>query len=169
MTHLAQIRASEIMQTKVAKLSPSDSIETAIALLESMQIGGAPVVDASGAIVGVLSARDVAQTAHVRSGHIEVDRSDYVLADQDTDCEDPYAGEQAILAKEGFSPGVEPGELVGDWMTPEIVSVTPDTTLKSLCRLMAENRVHRVFVIEKRKLCGVITSFDVVRCVALEA
>jgi CBS domain-containing protein len=166
MTRISTIKAADIMQTKVAKLSPSDSIETAVALFEGMRIGGAPVVDAAGQPVGVLSASDIAQSSHVRSGRIEVERSDFVLPNQDGDGDYDENGADEMLAKEGFSPGVERGETVGDWMSPEFVSVTPGESLKALCRVMLEQRIHRVFVVEKRKLCGVITSFDIVRCVA---
>lgn len=166
MTRLSSIKASDIMQKKVAQLSPSDSIETAVALFEGMHIGGAPVVDSSGRPVGVLSSSDIAQSAHVHSGRIEVERSDFVFPDQNGEGEEDNTGEEEIFAKEGFSPGVQGRENVGDWMSAGFVSVPPEASLKSVCQVMLEQQIHRVFVVEQRKLRGVITSFDVVRCVA---
>jgi CBS domain-containing protein len=167
MTKKIRIQADQIMQTKVAKLSPSDSIESAIALLEGMRIGGAPVVDSAGQPIGVLSLSDIAQSAHVRAGGIEVDRSDSGRASREDDGEDPDAEQEAdIFMKEGFSPALQGAECVGDWMNADFVSVAPGTDLKAVCQLMVEHHVHRVFVVEHHKLRGVVTSFDVVRCVA---
>ena len=53
-----------------------------------------------------------------------------------------------------------------DRMTPEVISVTTRTTLADVCAAMVENRVHRVFVTEDERLVGVISTFDVARCVA---
>lgn len=166
------VLASEIMKTKVAHLSPSDSIEAAVALFEELRIGGAPVVDGAGRPLGVLTASDIAQSSHVRSGRIETDHSDFVLAEpygDEEDSEDVEELEAEMLEKEGYSPGVEGGDTVGDWMSTEVITVAPDASLKTVCRAMIAHRIHRVFVVERKKLKGVITSYDVVRWVAEHA
>lgn len=163
------VKASEIMKTKVAHLSPSDTIETAVSLFEELRIGGAPVVDGSGRPLGVLTASDIAQSSHVRAGRISADHSDFVLAEpygDEEDSEDVEELEAEMLDKEGYSPGLEGGDTVGDWMSTEVITVAPDASLKTVCRAMIAHRIHRVFVVEKRKLKGVITSYDVVRWVA---
>jgi CBS domain-containing protein len=54
-------------------------------------------------------------------------------------------------------------------MTPKVISVAPDAAIEEVCRVMIEEHIHRVFVAEKGKLLGVISSFDVVRHVARAA
>ena len=78
----------------------------------------------------------IAQTAHVRSGRIEVEHSDFVFPDQNGEGEEDNTVEEEILAKEGFSPGVQGRENVGDWMNTAFVSVAPDASLKSVCSVM---------------------------------
>jgi CBS domain-containing protein len=51
-------------------------------------------------------------------------------------------------------------------MTSEVKSVPPQATVEEVCRKMAAERVHRLLVMEKRKLLGIVTSFDIVRLLA---
>ena len=73
---------------------------------------------------------------------------------------------ELVGLKEDYSPDALGRESVGDRMTRGVISVTGRATLAKVCEAMVENHVHRVFVTEDRKLAGVITTFDVVRCVA---
>jgi CBS domain-containing protein len=50
-----------------------------------------------------------------------------------------------------------------DIMTREIVAVSPDMPVAGVAELMREQHVHRVLVIEDRELCGVLTTFDLLR------
>ena len=52
-------------------------------------------------------------------------------------------------------------ELVKDWMTRNVVTITPDTTLPEAHRLMTENRVRRLPVMRNDFLVGIITLGDV--------
>ena len=56
---LSDMPAVAIMTTDVVKLSPSDSLASAADVLLREQITGAPVVEANGRCVGVLSVNDV--------------------------------------------------------------------------------------------------------------
>jgi len=168
MTRLNSLKARDIMQKKVARLTPSDTIDSALALLEEMHISGAPVVDEEGHPVGVLSVSDIMQRAHVSSDRLDTGRGDYVLSEIYADEEDDFIGDEVIRNKQGYSPEVLGRETVGDWMSSGVISVSPETSLARVCKLMSEQRIHRVFVLEKRELVGVITSLDVVRCVAQE-
>ncbi|MCP4038773.1 MAG: CBS domain-containing protein, partial [bacterium] len=59
MTAFRDIKAKDIMRTEVVSFSPETSIEAAISTFEDLHISGAPVVNAYGTVVGVLSAFDV--------------------------------------------------------------------------------------------------------------
>jgi CBS domain-containing protein len=52
-------------------------------------------------------------------------------------------------------------ELVKDWMTRNVVTITPDTTLPEAHRLMTEKRVRRLPVVKDGLLVGIITLGDV--------
>ena len=52
-------------------------------------------------------------------------------------------------------------ELVKDWMTRDVVTVTPDTTLPEAHRLMTDKKIRRLPVVEHGRLVGIITRGDV--------
>ncbi len=52
-------------------------------------------------------------------------------------------------------------ELVRDWMSREVVTVTPDTLLPEASRLMTERRIRRLPVVENGRLLGILTYGDV--------
>jgi acetoin utilization protein AcuB len=52
-------------------------------------------------------------------------------------------------------------ELVKDWMTRNVVTITPDTTLPEAHRLMTEKCVRRLPVVNDGLLVGIITLGDV--------
>jgi CBS domain-containing protein len=52
-------------------------------------------------------------------------------------------------------------ELVKDWMTRNVVTITPDTTLPEAHRLMTEKRVRRLPVMKNNLLVGIVTLGDV--------
>ena len=52
-------------------------------------------------------------------------------------------------------------ELVKDWMTRNVVTITPDTTLPEAHRLMTEKHVRRLPVVKNGLLVGIITVGDV--------
>ena len=47
-------------------------------------------------------------------------------------------------------------------MTESLVSVAPDAPIAEVARLMRQNRVHRVLVIDGDALQGIVSTFDVV-------
>jgi acetoin utilization protein AcuB len=52
-------------------------------------------------------------------------------------------------------------QLVQNWMTPNPITITPQTTLPEARRLMDEHYVRRLPVIKKGKLVGIVTRGDI--------
>lgn len=52
-------------------------------------------------------------------------------------------------------------ELVKDWMTRNVVTITPDTTLPEAHRLMMEKQIRRLPVMRDGLLAGIVTLGDV--------
>lgn len=52
-------------------------------------------------------------------------------------------------------------EVVRDWMTPDPITITPDTTLPKAHRLMMEHNIRRLPVVKNRKVIGIVTLGDV--------
>ncbi len=51
-------------------------------------------------------------------------------------------------------------ELVRDWMTPDPICVTPDTTLPEAHKLMTDRRIRRLPVVKDGQLVGIVTRGD---------
>lgn len=52
-------------------------------------------------------------------------------------------------------------ELVKDWMTGDVITITPLTTLPEAHRILLEKKIRRLPVVENDKLVGIVTRGDV--------
>lgn len=159
-----RLLAKDVMQTDVLTLRPDDTVESAVGLLEEYHVSGAPVLDGFGKILGVLSSTDVARREHVHEGSVSVGRMGGGGPDED----DGLDFEDEVLDSEGYSPELFASARVDEWMSHRLVSVDPQATLAEVCQLMVAESIHRVFVVQEDALCGVISTFDVVRLMAGE-
>jgi len=51
---------------------------------------------------------------------------------------------------------------VGDVMSPEVVTVSPDSTIEQAVDLMVEHKIKKLPVVEGDKLLGIITASDII-------
>ena len=52
-------------------------------------------------------------------------------------------------------------ELVRDWMTREVITIAPNTSLAQAHKLMQEKRIRRLPVVDDGRIVGIITLGDV--------
>jgi CBS domain-containing protein len=55
---------------------------------------------------------------------------------------------------------------VGEAMTPSVWSLQSGTPVQHAARLMLENQIHRVLVVDDSILVGIVSATDIVRSVA---
>jgi acetoin utilization protein AcuB len=60
-------------------------------------------------------------------------------------------------------------QLVGNWMTPEPITITSETTLPEAHRLMKEKNIRRLPVVHEGKLVGIVTWGDIREASASDA
>lgn len=141
------VRAGEIMTRKVISVSEDTSIEDLCGLLHKARITGAPVVDQSGVLVGIVSKDDVAG-AYFRN----------------------QAGEEAAgmkslleICREETPRGAGSGKArqVSDIMTREVVTATEDTPVKEILHLMVTEGIHRVPIVKEGKVRGIVSAMNV--------
>lgn len=162
------VRARDLMRTDLVRLDAEASLASAVETLQDARISGAPVVDATERLVGVFTLRDAARVeveAGGRYGAREVESPGLPDWDED-DADEGERIERVVGLRDDYGPGTAAQACVGDWMNPSVISVAPDADLRELCRVMADERIHRVFVVEGRKLVGVISALDVVAHIA---
>ncbi len=58
--------------------------------------------------------------------------------------------------------------LVRDVMTPEVFSVSQETSLPEMAAVMSENRLHRLFVTHGNRLVGIVSTLDILKVLAGE-
>lgn len=146
---LYSLSVADLMSSDVVVIPREMSLRGAARLLSRAAISGAPVVDADGRCVGVLSSTDF---MHVLDGG---PRSARVPS--------------PCFCSEWQSVNVEalPTENVATYMTPDPVTVTPAVLVRDLARALRDAHVHRAIVVDERgRPIGVVTSTDVLAAVA---
>lgn len=148
--------AADLMTPNPITVSEAANLQEASALLTDMGISAVAVLDREGRPTGVLSRTDIVRHDRETARHLSLapefyDQADLTLA----------TGEHL---EHGFQ--VEKGTTtsVGEIMTPDVFSVTPETPAELVVEKMLGLRVHRLFVIDRYGfLVGVISALDVLR------
>lgn len=141
---------SELMNPDVVSARPGMTVAEVRKLLATHGISGAPVVDESGRILGVVSQSDLVRRTDQaptegESGRFFTNVNEYRdLANLPRDLSD--------LAVESV-------------MTEEVFTVPRDASAATGAGIMRERRVHRLLVTDQGVLVGVVTSLDLLRVV----
>jgi CBS domain-containing protein len=159
--------ARDLMKKDVLRVEESTPLAQAVEFLEDAGIGGVPVVDAAERLIGVFSLRDAARAGVAEgSGLGERAKDDRLLDRGDEPLEEGEPIEDAISDRDDYSSATSGTQTVREWMNPAVICVAPQASLKEVCRVMARERIHRVFVVEDKRLTGVISTLDVVEYLA---
>ncbi len=144
--------ARDVMQPQVITVRASMDVREAAKLLLSKGITGAPVTDERGALVGVLSQRDLVFYQLTRDDELVMDSTFY----QSARVEGHHipAGFQIEDCNSGT---------VADVMTPVVHTVSLDATIKEVSRVMIEEHIHRVIVRDGQRVAGIISALDLLR------
>lgn len=161
---LAAVPVRDVMRSGVVSFAATTPIGEALRALEEEHIGGAPVIGSLGELVGVLSIHDVLRAARERGDGPRAPYG-YYAADPFEESDDGtlWADAESFLETQGGALG---RDLVRDWMSPSVISVEPDAALNDVCEIMHRQGIHRVLVVEGLRLCGIVSTFDVVRFLA---
>jgi CBS domain-containing protein len=146
---MKSMRAKDIMCRRVVTVTPDTTILDAVRLFERRGISGAPVVGPRRRLLGVVSQKDLLRR------HRE----------QET-------GEVPAFYREGdrvaFTTVTEaPGRArVAEVMTPAALCAREDAPVEQLARFMLARRVHRVVIVERGAVRGIVTTTDMLKVIA---
>jgi CBS domain-containing protein len=140
----------DIMTTDLVTFAPETDVVKAAQILLDRHINGAPVVDGSGRLVGILCQSDlVAQQKKIPVPTL------FTLLD----------GVFQLTSKKQIEK--ELGKIaaltVAESMTPDPVTVSPDTAIETVAALMVDSSYHTLPVVENDRLVGIIGKEDVLR------
>ncbi len=125
------------MTTPAITAPPEMVLPAARQLLRDRRIRRLPVVDAAGTLLGIVTERDIIR---VSDSHV-TDVRDYNLYHRVADLP------------------------IGDIMTREVVTVSPDTPIIEVAQLLLDRRIGGVPVVEHGRVVGVITESDLFRLI----
>jgi CBS domain-containing protein len=175
----------DLMSTDVITVSPELSIRDALELFTERHIGGAPVM-ADGRVVGVVTAADLlgfeASTAPApvaREDQLEVGE----LAPVEEELEDEetvppgafftewWADAGADVAERVRSTSEPEWDVLAEHTVAEAMSTSllwaaPQEPVARAAALMDAREVHRLLVLDRGRLVGILTMTDIARAVA---
>lgn len=149
--------ARDVMNSEILTVTEEMTVHELATYLTDHEISGAPVEDADGRLVGVVSTTDVARSAFESGSAEDTDEHPFFhsWASASLDADD-----MADLHVE------EEGMLVRDIMTPTVFAVEADAPVSHVARSMLDGHLHRLLVIEGRKVVGIISTSDLLRLLA---
>ncbi len=145
----------DLISTSVVYINPQDTLREAVDTMVENHVSALPVVDARGHCVGVISVTDLLGVTKDLSDELNalsVSRGlDHEMLVEKLEMAD-------VLT-----------EQVSAWMSADVVSVEPDSTIQHAAREMLRNRVHRLIVLDDQKrVVGVISTTDLLAAFAEE-
>ena len=138
------MEVAALMTAGVITVGPECPLKEAAAILAKSRVSGLPVVDAGGAVIGVLSEADI------------VFRESAGVADE------PRLGGLQLPPTRVYSRLV--GTTVGGVMSSPAVTIAPRRSVTEAATMMVDKGVNRLPVVDDAgKLVGIVTRFDLVR------
>jgi CBS domain-containing protein len=147
------LTAADLMTAPVMTLPADTPLHEAARLLSGSGIHGAPVVDADGHCLGVVSSSDF--VTYISKG-----------GEPGGHCESI-----SFIAPWGEIINIEESaeDEIRCYMTTPPVTVARETPIGELARTMVDAHIHRVLVIDQDRACGIVSSTDILTGVARAA
>ncbi|MFC5429978.1 CBS domain-containing protein [Paraburkholderia denitrificans] len=144
------MRAVDVMTTNVITVKPEMSIREAAALLLERHISGAPVLDANGLLIGIISEGDLLRRVEI--GTQELRRSRWL------DFFTTRADAEAYVKSHAHR--------VEDVMTRDVISVSEEEPLSRIATIMETRGVKRVPVLRDGRLVGIVSRANLLQALA---
>ena len=154
---MTQQTAADIMTPDPLTVTPDVPVTDAAHLMVEKHVGGLPVVDADGALVGLVTEGDLIMQdvkvhfptyLHLLGGFIF------------------YPGSTDRFESE-LKKAV--GATVADVMTSDPLTVSPDASVEDVATLLVDRDLSRVPVMDGDRLVGIVSKSDIVRMLAAES
>jgi CBS domain-containing protein len=144
------MKAGDVMTRRVVSVVPEATVLEAIRLMLQNHISGLPVIDASGKLVGVVTEGDFLRRAETGT---QTKRSRWL---------ELLAGPRKLAEDYVHSHGRQ----VADVMTPDPVTVTEDTALEDVVRIMERHRIKRLPVMRGKAVIGIVSRANLMHALA---
>jgi CBS domain-containing protein len=144
------MRAIDVMTTAVVSVKPETTVRETAKIFVEQGISGAPVVDANGKLVGMVSEGDL---LHREELDTEEHRRSWWL-------------NLFSSSREAIDYVKSHGQKVQDVMTEKVITVDEMTPLAKIADILETNRIKRVPVMRGDKLVGIVSRSNLIQALA---
>lgn len=138
------MQARDVMTTHVITVAPDTDVREIAKRLIQNRISAVPVVDASGALVGIVSEGDLMRRQESRMGH----RHSWWLS-------------LLLLPEEQARKYVKTlGRHARDVMTNRVITIDEDASLEAIADVLERRHIKRVPVLRHSKVVGIVSRAD---------
>ena len=149
------IKVKDIMTKEVISVSPETEITNAAKILLENRINGLPVIDAFGRLIGILCQSDlVAQQKGIPVPSVFTLLESFIPLTSMKRIDKEMEKIAALTVKEA--------------MTLEPVTVSPETDIEDVAKLMVDKKYHTLPVMEGDKVVGIVGKEDVLKTLLSE-
>lgn len=134
---MAAMKVRDLMTEDVKTVGPKDTLSTVYDLMDTERIRHLPVVDEDGALVGIISSRDLVKATYGASTDLPMSAQRQLL--------------DGVFAEQIMNTAPETAE--------------PSTDLREAGEMLLEYKLGCLPVVEGESLVGILTESDFVRCV----
>lgn len=145
-----EMNARDLMTPNPVTVRPEMPVAEIARLIMAHRINGVPVVDSAGALLGLVTEGDLIHRA----------------ADEKFEPRVSLWKEnfwRSVFRRRGAEPDKAEGRTAAEVMTRDVITVTPETDVTVVARLLIENAVKALPVVEGRRVVGMISRFDLVK------
>ena len=144
------MKAKDVMTSPVVSIEPDASIWQAVRIMLQRHISGLPVIDQKGALVGIVTEGDFLRRAETGTQRRRPRWLEYLIG-------------PGRLADEYTRAH---GRKVSEIMTADPLTITEDTPLDEIVRLMEKRQIKRLPVVRDQEVVGMVSRANLVHALA---
>ncbi len=144
------MKAADIMTPNPVTVQPESSIMEAIRLMLQRKFSGLPVTDAKGALVGIVTEGDFLRRAETGTQRKRPRWIEFLVGPGRLASEYAHAS----------------GHKVHEVMTRSVQTITEDTSLEQVVKMMERHQVKRLPVVRDGKLVGIVSRANLLHALA---
>ena len=148
----------DVMQSDVLAVDADWPLDKLAGYLTDNSISGAPVTDANGELVGVVSLTDLVRHNSMTEKDTNTNNTHDVYL---YELERHMSNEELRVFHAQYESPVQVREI----MTPMIFKVSEEDSVKEVAETMLKGMIHRVFVTREGKLTGIVTALDMLQVI----
>jgi CBS-domain-containing membrane protein len=149
------LKVKDIMSEDVISVTPETEITKAVKILLEKRINGMPVIDPFGRLVGIICQSDlVAQQKGIPVPLVFTLLESFIPLTSRSRLDKEMEKIAALTVKEA--------------MTLEPVTVSPETDIEDVAKLMVDKKYHTLPVVDGGKVVGIVGKEDVLRTLISE-